>query len=67
MSDDFQRELLEVQAYFALPGTGLVEKDLLVVRAIAALAAIDAGPFTLVFGGGTALARAHTLNAANRR
>jgi hypothetical protein len=33
----------------------------LVVRAIAALAAIDAKPFTLVFGGGTALARAHKL------
>src|SRR5207344_1846905 len=38
-----------------------VEKDLHVVRAIAALAAIDAAPFTLVFAGGTALARAHRL------
>ena len=41
--------------------SGLVEKDLHVVRAIAAVAAIDATPFTLVFGGGTALARAHKL------
>jgi Nucleotidyl transferase AbiEii toxin, Type IV TA system len=61
LSDDAQRELREVQAYFRLPSVGLVEKDLHVVRAIAALAAIDAAPFTLVFGGGTALARAHKL------
>lgn len=32
-----------------------------VVRAIAAIAAIDASLFALVFGGGTALARAHKL------
>jgi hypothetical protein len=31
------------------------------VRAIGTLAALDATPFTLVFGGGTALARAHKL------
>ena len=61
MSDDAQRELREVQAHFRLPSVGLVEKDLQVVRAIAAVAAIDAAPFTLVFGGGTALARAHKL------
>ena len=61
MSDDAQRELREVQSYFRLPGVGLVEKDLHVVRAIAALAALDAAPFTLIFGGGTALARAHKL------
>ncbi len=61
MNDDAQREFLEVQAYFRLPGVGLVEKDLYVVKAIAALTAIDAEPFTLVFGGGTALARAHKL------
>ena len=59
MSDDALRELREVQAYFRLPGIGLVEKDLHVVRAIAAVAAIDASPFSVVFGGGTALARAH--------
>jgi hypothetical protein len=61
LSDDAQRDFLEVQAHFRLPGVGLVEKDLHVVRAIAAIAAIDAAPFTLVFGGGTALARAHRL------
>jgi len=61
LNDDALRELLEVQAHFRLPGVGLVEKDLYVVRAIAALAALNAAPFTLVFGGGTALARAHKL------
>jgi len=61
LSDEAQRDLREVQAYFRLPSVGLVEKDLHVVRAIAAIAAIDAAPFTLVFGGGTALARAHKL------
>jgi predicted nucleotidyltransferase component of viral defense system len=39
----------------------LVEKDLQVVRAIRALAELDSAPFTLVFGGGTALARAHKI------
>jgi hypothetical protein len=38
-----------------------VAKDFYVVRAIAALAAIDVTPFDLVFGGGTALARAHRI------
>ena len=61
MSDDASRELREVQAHFRLPGVGLVEKDLHVVNAIAALAAIDAAPFALIFGGGTALARAHKV------
>jgi len=53
--------LAEVQAYFRLPGLGLVEKDLHVVKVIATLAALDASPFTLVFAGGTALARAHKI------
>jgi hypothetical protein len=61
LSDDALRELLEVQAHFRLPGIGLVEKDRHALRVIAAMAAIDAAPFTLVFGGGTALARAHRL------
>jgi len=61
LSDDPQRELREVQEYFRLPSVGLVEKDLYVIKAIAASAAIDASPFTLVFGGGTALARAHKI------
>jgi hypothetical protein len=61
LSDDAQRELREVQEHFRLPSVGLVEKDLYVVKAITALAAIDGAPFTLVFGGGTALARAHKI------
>ena len=61
MSDEQERQLREVQAYFRLPSIGLVEKDLEVVRAIAAIAALDVSPFTLVFGGGTALARAHKI------
>ncbi len=51
-------ELLEVQAYFRLPAPALVEKDWYVVKA---LAAADIAPFRLVFGGGTALARANKL------
>jgi predicted nucleotidyltransferase component of viral defense system len=61
LSDERERQLREVQAYFRLPSIGLVEKDLEVVRAIAAIAALDVSPFTLVFGGGTALARAHKI------
>ena len=37
MNDDALRELLEVQAHFRLPGIGLVEKDIHVVRAIRAI------------------------------
>ena len=45
-----------ISAWF---GTAPIEKDLHVVRAIRAETSIDASPFTLVLGGGTALARAH--------
>lgn len=54
-------QLLEVQAHFGLPSPALVEKDFYVVRALAAIAAIDTKPLRLVFGGGTALSRAHHL------
>lgn len=54
-------ELLEVQEHFGLPGPALVEKDWYVVRALAAIAAVDTGDFRLVFGGGTALSRAYGL------
>jgi len=54
-------ELLEVQEYFGLPSPGLVEKDWHVVKALAAIAAVDPGDFRLVFGGGTALSRAYKL------
>ena len=62
MSDDAATQISgPVADFFGLPGTAPVAKDLHVVRAIASLAAIDAAPFTLVFGGGTALARAHSI------
>jgi predicted nucleotidyltransferase component of viral defense system len=54
-------ELREAQEYFGLPSPELVEKDWYVVRALAAIAAVDPGDFHLVFGGGTALSRAHKL------
>jgi hypothetical protein len=45
-------ELLEVQAHFGLPSPALVEKDFYVVRALAAIAAVEMGalPLRLVFG-----------------
>ncbi len=55
------QDLIEVQQHFGLPSPALVEKDWYVAKALAAIAAIDATPFRLVFGGGTALARAHRL------
>jgi hypothetical protein len=54
-------ELLEAQAHFGLPSVALVEKDIYVVRALAAIAPIETAPLRLVFGGGTALSRAHRL------
>jgi len=55
------RDLLEVQQVFGLPSPALVEKDWYVVRALAAIAPLDMQPLRLVFGGGTALGRAHRL------
>jgi predicted nucleotidyltransferase component of viral defense system len=55
------QELREVQRLFGLPDPALVEKDWLVVKALAAIAAADKGPFQLVFQGGTALSRAHRV------
>jgi hypothetical protein len=56
-------ELLEVQAQFGLPSPALVEKDFYVIRALAVIAAVEIEmlPLRLVFGGGTALSRAHRL------
>jgi predicted nucleotidyltransferase component of viral defense system len=54
-------DLIEVRRQFRLPHEALVEKDWLVVRALAAIAAADKGPFQLVFQGGTALSRAHRV------
>jgi predicted nucleotidyltransferase component of viral defense system len=55
------QELLEVQQVFGLPSPALVEKDWYVVRALAAIAPLETPPLRLVFGGGTALGRAHRL------
>lgn len=54
-------DLLEIQQRFGLPSPALVEKDWHVVKALAAIAAADTKPLRLVFGGGTALSRAHGL------
>lgn len=54
-------DLVRVAAIFRLPSPALVEKDFYVVRALAAIAAVDAAPLRLVFGGGTALSRAHRV------
>jgi predicted nucleotidyltransferase component of viral defense system len=56
-----REELLEVQEFFGLPSPALVEKDFHVVRALAAIASVDTEPLQIVFGGGTALGRAHRL------
>jgi hypothetical protein len=61
LSDELPDNLRPVVDFFGLPGTAAVAKDFYVVRAIRVLAAIDAAPFDLVFGGGTALARAHRI------
>ena len=61
MSDELPDNLRPIVDFFGLPGTAQVAKDFFVVRAIRTLAALDAAPFDLVFGGGTALARAHKL------
>ena len=55
------QDLLEVQRHFGLPSPALVEKDWYVVRALKAITDADTGPLRLVFGGGTALSRAHGL------
>ena len=55
------QELVEVRGQFKLPDEALVEKDWFVVKALAAIAAADKGPFQIVFQGGTALSRAHRV------
>ncbi len=61
MSGERPADLRAVADFFGLPGAEPVAKDLAVLHAIRTLIAIDTAPFTLVFGGGTALARAHKL------
>lgn len=54
-------EIQAVQDHFGLPEPSAVEKDWHVTRALRAINAVDPGPFRVVFGGGTCLARAHKL------
>jgi hypothetical protein len=54
-------DLRDVQIRFGLPSATLVEKDFYVVKAIAEIVAAKTTPFSLVFGGGTSLGRAHRL------
>ncbi len=61
MNDERSADLGPVVDFFGLPGKAPVAKDFHVVRAIRAVMSVDAAPFMLVFGGGTALARAHKL------
>jgi predicted nucleotidyltransferase component of viral defense system len=64
LSDEITLEqLVQVQAHFGLPSPALVEKDFYVVKALAAIAAVERETLhvRLVFGGDTALSRAHRL------
>ncbi len=61
MNDELPSNLRPIVDFFGLVGTAPVIKDFHVVRAIGVIAALDAAPFSLVFGGGTALARAHKI------
>jgi predicted nucleotidyltransferase component of viral defense system len=54
-------DLRAVQEHFGFLRPAPIEKDWYVVKALAAIAAADTAPFQLVFGGGTALSRAHGL------
>jgi len=56
-----RQTLLEVQDFFRLPSPALVEKDWHVVQALEATQGATSDGLALVFGGGTALARAHGL------
>lgn len=61
LSDELPVDIGPVVDFFGLPSKASVIKDFYVVRAIRAVVSVDTAPFTLVFGGGTALARAHKL------
>ena len=61
MSGELPDNLRAVVDFFGLVGTAPVIKDFHVLRAIRAVTLVEAAPFALVFGGGTALARAHRI------
>ncbi len=54
-------DIRAVQDYFGFLRPEPIEKDWHVVRALAAIAALETAPFRLIFAGGTCLARAHRL------
>lgn len=61
MTSEERRRMIEAQEFFGLRNAAVVEKDWYVVKAMQAIATVETGPFALVFGGGTCLARAHKL------
>lgn len=60
MTCDFA-DILAAQEYYGFASPVPVEKDWQMLRAMCAIASVDARPFRLVFAGGTCLARAHKL------
>jgi hypothetical protein len=54
LSGELDDDLVPVVDFFGLPSKASVTKDFHVVRAIRAVMAVDAAPFALIFGGGTA-------------
>ena len=54
-------DIVAAQEHFGFASPAPVEKDWYILRAMHAIASVDAGPFRLVFAGGTCLARAHRL------
>ena len=54
-------DIAAAQEHFGFASPAPVEKDWYILRAMHAIASVDAGPFHLVFAGGTCLARAHRL------
>jgi predicted nucleotidyltransferase component of viral defense system len=54
-------DIVAAQEHFGFASPAPVEKDLYILRAMHAIASVDAGAFHLVFAGGTCLARAHRL------
>jgi predicted nucleotidyltransferase component of viral defense system len=54
-------DIVAAQEHFGFASPAPIEKDWYILRAMHAIASVDAGPFHLVFAGGTCLARAHRL------
>lgn len=54
-------DILAAQEHFGFASPAPIEKDWHMLRAMCAIASVDARPFRLVFAGGTCLARAHKL------